>query len=118
MFPITGDSMLPIPSGSDVVCSYVQNWAQIKPKTLCIVILRAEQNIVFKQVTLQPEGLLLESLNSQFLPYTVPVSEVHELWEFYSFHSRDIPEADTDLQSIASIMRQMQIDINELKKKK
>lgn len=45
MFPTTGDSMLPIPEGSDVVAGYVQDF-------------------VFKQVSLQKNGtVLLRSLN-------------------------------------------------------
>ncbi len=116
MFPTTGDSMLPIPEGSDVICRFIQNWSEVKPKTVCIVVLKGEQDFVFKQVTLQPEGLLLESLNTLYQPYTVPVSEVLELWEFERFISNTIPEILPDLQSIAKALREIQGDISSIKK--
>ncbi len=118
MFPTTGDSMLPIPEGSDVICRFIQDWGSIKAKTVCIVILKGEQDFVFKQVTLQAGGLLLESLNTQYEPYIVPVSEVLELWEFQRFISGTIPDVQPDLQSIAKALREIQGDISIIKAKK
>ena len=117
MFPTTGDSMLPIPEGSDVICRFIQDWGNIKPKTLCIVILKGEQDFVFKQATLKQDGLLLESLNTLYEPYVVPVSEVLELWEFQRFISKEIPEVAPDLQSIARSLREIQGDIYSIKTK-
>jgi len=117
MFPTTGDSMLPIPEGSDVICRFIQDWGTIKARTLCIVILKGEQDFVFKQVSLQEDGLLLESLNSSYQPYLVPVSEVLELWEFQRFMSKEIPEVQPDLQSIARSLREIQGDIQTIKTK-
>jgi len=116
MFPTTGDSMLPIPEGCDVICSFVQDWGSLKPRTLCIVILKGEQDFVFKQVTLQKEGVLLESLNKLYAPYTVPVSEVLELWKFHSYQSREIPEAESDLQSLTRAVKEMQTTLQALKR--
>jgi transcriptional regulator with XRE-family HTH domain len=115
MFPITGDSMLPIPDGSDVVCRFIENWSNLKPRTLCIAILKGEQDFVFKQVTLQEQGLLMESLNRAYEPYTVPVSEVLELWEFYSYHTRQIPDTQTDLTILTKAVREMQEDLKIIK---
>lgn len=42
IFPITGDSMLPIADGSDVIGKYVSDWTDIKADTPCIVILNAD----------------------------------------------------------------------------
>lgn len=117
MFPTTGDSMLPIPEGSDVVCRFIENWASLKPQTLCIAILKAEQDFVFKQVTLQQDGLLMESLNKTYQPYVVPVSEVLELWELYSYQTREIPETQSDLQQLTRAVREMQEDIKNIKNK-
>ncbi|WP_316835023.1 XRE family transcriptional regulator [Pedobacter nutrimenti] len=117
MFPTTGDSMLPIPEGSDVICRYIQDWGSIKPQTVCIVILKAEQDFVFKQVTLQNNGLLLESLNTQYQPYIVSVSDVLELWEFQRFVSETIPDISPDLQTIAKALREIQGDVTFIKEK-
>lgn len=108
MFPTVGDSMLPIPEGGDVMGQFIQDWSHLKPQTLCIVVLKGEQDFVFKQVTLQKEGLLLESLNSNYKSYHVPVSEVLELWQFYSYQAREIPELRTDLQEIKYMISLLQ----------
>lgn len=118
MFPTTGDSMLPIPEGSDVICRFIQDWGSLKSQTVCIVVLKGEQDFVFKQVTLQQEGLLLESLNTQYEPYIVPVSEVLELWEFQRFMSNTIPDVEPNLQSIAKALKEIQGDISVIKAKK
>ena len=54
MFPTTGDSMLPLPEGADVICQFIEDWSAIKPGTLCILILKGEQDFVFKSVTVKP----------------------------------------------------------------
>jgi transcriptional regulator with XRE-family HTH domain len=117
MFPTTGDSMLPIPEGSDIVCRYIENWSTLKPKTLCIAILKGEQDFIFKQVTLQENGLLMESLNKAYEPYVVPISEVLELWEFYSYQTREIPETQTDLAALTKAVKEMQEDLKLIKSK-
>lgn len=116
MFPTKGDSMLPIPEGSDIICRFLQDWSTLKPGTLCIVILKGQQDFVFKQVTLTGEGLLLQSLNKSYKPYTVPVSEVLELWQFHSFHSGTIPDGDMDMQEMAKMLRDIQSELKALKK--
>jgi len=108
VFPTVGDSMLPIPEDSQILSSYVENWKDIKPKTLCIVILKGEQDFVFKQVSLHKQGLLLESLNKAYDPYIVPVSEVLELWQFYSYQTREIPNGQTDIQELKSMIKDLQ----------
>lgn len=115
MFPTTGDSMLPIPEGSDIVCRFIENWSALKPRTLCIAILEAEQDFVFKQVTLQKDGLLMESLNKTYQPYVVAVSEVLELWQFHSYQTREVPESQSDLQMLAKAFREMHQDIKAIK---
>ncbi|WP_025761486.1 XRE family transcriptional regulator [Dyadobacter tibetensis] len=117
MFPTIGDSMLPIPEGSDIIARYVQDWTNIKPETACIVILKGEQEFVFKQVTFQNDGsVLLQSFNKQYFAYTVPVTEVLEVWEYYSFLSKSLPEPQTDLQILLKMLQEMKSEISDLKK--
>lgn len=115
MFPTTGDSMLPIPNGANIIGSFLQNWSEIKPRTLCIVILKTDQDLVFKQVTKETESFLLESLNKSYEPYRVPVSEVLELWKFHSYQTNELPELQADLQSMAKAIREIQQDIRKMK---
>ncbi|WP_221391272.1 helix-turn-helix domain-containing protein [Dyadobacter sp. NIV53] len=115
MFPTIGDSMLPVPEGSDVITRYVQDWTRLKAETPCIVILKGEQDFVFKQVTIKLDGtMLLQSFNKQYFAYTIPVSEVIELWEYYSFHSKQLPEPQTDMQQLLKMLQEMQMEIKEL----
>jgi transcriptional regulator with XRE-family HTH domain len=117
MFPSTGDSMLPIPEGSEIVTEYVANWRDLKPGTPCIVVLKAAQDLVFKLVTIQDDGkLLLSSLNPLYEPYTVEAANVLELWKYYKHLTGTLPEREQSLQSIVQMMREMQQDIKKLKK--
>ncbi|AOM80006.1 XRE family transcriptional regulator [Pedobacter steynii] len=109
MFPTTGDSMLPIPEGCDVICKFVADWLQVKPRTLCIVVLKGEQDFVFKLVTIGSEGtVLLESLNKLYAPYTVTVSEVLEIWQFHSYQTQEVPDTQTDLMEIKRMISSLQ----------
>jgi transcriptional regulator with XRE-family HTH domain len=115
MFPTTGDSMLPVPEGSDIITRYVQDWTRIKPQTPCIVILRGDQDFVFKQVTLNSNGtMVLQSFNKQYFAYTVQITDVLEIWEYYSFHSKQLPEPQTDMQQLLKMLQEMQMEIKEL----
>jgi transcriptional regulator with XRE-family HTH domain len=118
MFPTVGDSMLPVPEGSDIITRYIQDWTKVKPETPCIVILKGDQDFVFKQVTVnfQDGQLLLQSFNKQYFAYTVPIAEVLELWEYYSFHSRQLPEPQTDLQQMMKMLVEMQSEIKSIKR--
>src|SRR5690606_24499784 len=93
IFPITGDSMLPIPDGSEVTGKFIEDWKSLKPGTPCIVVLKGNQDFVFKLVTVPGNSMLqLASLTQIYSPYEVPVSEVLEIWQFYSFTSQEVPQ--------------------------
>ena len=112
IFPTTGDSMLPIPEGSDITGQYVADWTGIKPETPCIVILKGEQDFVFKMVTLQKEGrLLLKSLNPLFEPYTAAADDVLEIWKFHSYTSREVPEQQGDMQQLMRMVRELRQEV-------
>jgi hypothetical protein len=105
MFPTTGDSMLPIPENSDVIAQYVQDWNSIKPGTPCIVILKGEQDFVFKLVTIQSDGkILLRSLNKSYAPYTVSSGEILEIWKYYKHQTDTLPQSETDLQELKALI--------------
>jgi len=112
LFPTTGDSMVPIPEGSDVLASFVEDWKQIKPCTLCIVVLRSGQDFVFKQVTLTGKKLHLESLNGQYQPYQVNLEDVLEIWKFDRFISRQVPAHPNELEEIKSLLLDMKRELN------
>lgn len=99
-FPITGDSMMPIPDGSDITGQFIEDWTTLKSETAAIVILK-NQDFVFKQVTIQERGtVILKSLNRIYEPYEVGIDEIVEIWKFYCFTSRVFPEPETDLKVV------------------
>lgn len=116
IFPIVGDSMLPIAEGSDIVAEYLEDWKSIKAQTLCIVILKGEQDFVFKQVTLISEGnFLLESLNKAYESYLVTAENVLEIWKFKKYLTSTLPEEITDIQHVLSMVKELKEDIKKLK---
>lgn len=115
-FPISGDSMLPIPDGSDVTCQFVENWRELKADTACILILNGTDDFVFKMVTLQKYGtFLLRSLNKLYEPYMVETREVLEIWQFKLLHLREMPRLPTELEELKIMMKDIMNKINHKK---
>ncbi len=116
MFPTMGDSMLPIPEGSDILAQYVQDWKTLKKGTLCIVILNNEQDFVFKKVSIGDDGtMLLTSLNEEYKPYTVAIENVLELWAFVRYISSDIPEKATGLDELKAMIVGLKDEMKRIK---
>jgi transcriptional regulator with XRE-family HTH domain len=97
MFPISGDSMEPIPDGSHIIAQYLEDWSHLKDNTACVLILKGgAEDIIFKLVSnrIKQQGtLLLRSLNANYDTFEVPVNEVLEIWSFIGYMSRQLPEA-------------------------
>ena len=89
-FQIKGDSMLPVTEGSWVTCSF-ENWEQIKNGKACVVVTK-DEGIVFKLVYnyLSKRILLLVSINPNYSPFEIPISQVLEIWQFETWNSFEI----------------------------
>lgn len=108
MFPTTGDSMLPIPENSDVIAQYIEDWKSLKPDTPCIVVLKGQQDFVFKLVTVQENGeVLLRSLNQSYKPYTVRSEDILEIWKYHKHQTGTLPEPQTDLQELKKLILEL-----------
>lgn len=117
IFPSTGDSMLPIPEGSDIIAQYVPDWTAIKAETPCVVILKGQQDFVFKMVTMnQDNTILLKSLNTEYKPYLVEASDVMEIWRFYAYTSREFPEAKSEMATVLTAIRNLKEKIVQISK--
>jgi transcriptional regulator with XRE-family HTH domain len=81
VFQIEGESMLPIPSGSYVICEYVQDWAEVKTGKRHVIV-TADEGIVFKRIqAVTKQGLFeLRSDNPEFANYGVHANAVLEIW--------------------------------------
>ncbi len=91
-FQIKGDSMLPIPNGTWVTGSYIQNWKTLKDGTPCIIVTQ-DDGIVFKIVYNQLEKnqtFLLVSSNPVYKPYTIEIKNIVEIWKFETYNGFEI----------------------------
>jgi len=116
-FQLTGDSMLPIPSGSWVTGEFVQDWRNIVSGH-AYLILTLEEGIVFKIVEnlLETEGkLTLYSLNPAYRPYDVHVSQIKEVWQFVHYISSELPDPLVPKDEVMEMLESIKKDIEVLK---
>jgi len=112
-FQINGDSMLPIPHGSYVTGEFIQNWEYIRNGEACIV-LTLNEGIIFKIVEnmIEENGMLrLHSLNPIYVPFSIHISEIKEVWKFTNFISSEMPEARTPENEIVESIREIKKDV-------
>ncbi|MFD2516097.1 helix-turn-helix domain-containing protein [Pontibacter locisalis] len=117
-FEISGDSMLPITSGTVIVGQFIEDWATLKDGTPCIIVSEKE-GVVFKRVynKLKDSSVLrLHSDNPVYSPYEIGVEDVLEIWEAKSYISNSFPIADLSLDKLSSIVLDLQKEVQKLKK--
>ena len=118
-FPIKGDSMLPVKSGSYIVAKFIEDIRDIKNGKTYIVLSRSE-GMVYKRVFKKLEEhnmLLMVSDNKKYDPYYLPAEDVLEIWEFTcSINTQEYDEHELKISSIASMLTQLGIELKELEK--
>jgi len=84
-FEIHGDSMLPMESGSIVICAYVESLKDIKAGRTYVIISKSD-GVVYKRVKNNPitNKLMLISDNESYLPYEIDYSDIAEVWQYYA----------------------------------
>jgi transcriptional regulator with XRE-family HTH domain len=118
-FEIIGDSMLPTPSGSIIVGEKIDNTDDIKSNQAYIVVSRNE-GIVYKRVEKSGRSkgkLTLVSDNPQYQPYQVNAEDVVELWQAQMVISKVAMQQRWDVNSLASMVNNLQNQVSTLKKK-
>jgi transcriptional regulator with XRE-family HTH domain len=118
-FPIKGDSMLPMKSGSYVVGRFVEDRNDIKSgKTYVLVTLN--DGMVYKRVLNNIDlnnSLLLISDNKMYHDYSVPINEVLEIWEFTcSINTQEYNEQDLKISSIINMFNDLGVELKALEK--
>lgn len=116
-FEIRGDSMLPLESGSIVICQYVEKFRDIKDNRTYVIITKNE-GLVYKRIRIdnKENRLLLVSDNDAYLPYHLAYADVAELWQYYAH----ISFSDTKFTFnylLEEKLHDMQRKITELHKK-
>ncbi len=117
MFQITGDSMLPIPDKSWVIGEFVENWFDIKGGE-AFILLTKDDGIVFKIAFNQlkkKKNLLLKSLNAEYEPYEINITEVREVWKFCNYISSEIPEPQIARDELFSKVLKLEKDMQKVK---
>lgn len=115
-FQINGDSMLPIPNGSWVTGEFIQNWNFIRDKQAYIII-TLNDGIMFKVVEnrIAEDGQLrLHSLNPIYLPYSIHINEIREIWKFVHYISSDMPETRPTENEIMDNIREIKNEVREI----
>lgn len=118
-FPIKGDSMLPMKDGAFVVGRFIEDRNDISSgKTYIIVTLN--DGMVYKRVynCIDEDGTLrLVSDNKNYEPYSVPIEEVLELWEFAcSINLQEYDASELKLSSILNMFNTLGIELKALQK--
>ena len=93
MFQVKGDSMLPIPSGAYIICSYLEDWSAIKSGN-CYVFITASDGIVYKRAKLDARRKAVVTMisdNGAYEPFEVERSELREVWKALGYVSFDLP---------------------------
>ena len=118
-FEIIGDSMLPTPSGSIIVGEKVDSADDVKSDQAYIVVSRNE-GIVYKRVVKNNKiknKFTLVSDNPQYQPYQVNTEDVVELWAAQMVISKVSQQQRWDMNSLASMVNNLQSQVSTLKKK-
>ena len=112
-FEVDGLSMAPTFDNRDiVVCSYVDRWHLLKPWE-CYVVVTAE-NLLLKRIgeviTDRRGTVELFSDNPGYDPYTLPVSDLVQIWQVRGYLSTAVPSrSDRNGQTMARLQEVLEL---------
>lgn len=118
-FEIVGDSMMPTPSGSVIVGEKVESLEDVKNNNAYIVLSKSE-GVVYKRVLKSNRSknkLTLVSDNPVYQPYQVNTEDVLEFWSAQMVISKVGQGQRWDVSNLASLVTNLQDQVNHLKKK-
>ncbi|MCL6524313.1 MAG: LexA family transcriptional regulator [Thermoflavifilum sp.] len=118
-FEITGDSMLPVESGSVVVGHQIHEWDDIKNQQTYIIVTRQE-GIVYKRIQKSnrtPQKITLVSDNPAYPPYTIQKEDVLEIWQADLIISPPPQKPRISVNQLAEVVQQLQSRVERLQKK-
>jgi len=120
-FEISGDSMLPLRSGTIVIGQFVENIANLKNGKTFILVTK-DEGVVYKRVTKyadNPELFCFVSDNRQYNTDDVNGADIVEIWEAKAFISMEFPdpgdEEEITLKRLADIVLNLQREVIKLK---
>lgn len=95
-FEISGDSMLPLVSGTIVIGEKLERLSDLRDGRTYVLVTRQE-GIVYKRVFnyIRDRGVLfLVSDNAKYKPYSIDPMEIHEAWAAKAYVSLEFPESE------------------------
>lgn len=118
-FQISGNSMEPVPSGSYIICDYLQNWNEIKEGKTYVLVTR-DDGVIYKRLFHHDnDTLLLKSDNPEYDPYLVPVNTISEVWKALGYICFSLPGPDEmHLGKLTAMVYKIQNELDELRKEK
>lgn len=118
LFQIEGESMLPIPPGSYILCTYQENWTHAGGMRPYVVVTR-EHGLVFKRLEnrLDTHGdWLFLSDNPDFAPFTVGPEDIVEVWRAVGYLAFHWPTpAFSGMERIQVTLDQVREDVKHLR---
>lgn len=118
-FEIVGDSMMPTPSGSVIVGEKVNSLDEVKNNNAYIVVSKSE-GVVYKRVLKSnrtKNKISLLSDNPAYQPYQVNAEDILEFWSAQMVISKVAQGQRWDVTNLASLVSNLQDQVNSLKKK-
>ncbi|PUZ27378.1 Transcriptional regulator, contains XRE-family HTH domain [Chitinophaga costaii] len=118
-FEIAGDSMLPTPSGSVIVCHKVDGWDELRNNET-YVVMTSREGIVYKRVIKSNRSktkVTLMSDNPQFEPYSVSMDDILEIWQTDAVISKTNNQSRMSVNHLADMVSHLQDQVTLLKKK-
>ena len=118
MFQIKGDSMLPVKSGSYIICEYVENWMHVKDGQAYVVLTETE-GVVYKRLfnRIDDDGtFLFVSDNPAYEPYAIPPQDILEVWKakgVLAFGMDD--DASREITSLKSELAELAAEVERIK---
>ncbi|MCG8306278.1 MAG: XRE family transcriptional regulator [Cytophagales bacterium] len=120
-FEISGDSMLPLRSGTIVIGRFLENISDLKNGKTYVLVTR-DEGIVYKRIfkySDNPELFCFASDNRQYSAYDVNGKDIVEIWEAKAFISMEFPEPSGEgeftLRRLADIVLDLQQEVIKLK---
>lgn len=111
-FPIMGDSMPPLESGSFVIGRFIEELNEVKDGKTYVILTQTE-GLVYKRAEnkIADEGKLrMHSDNKAYLPFDINAEDIQEVWEFVcSLNPTDAPYTDLLYESLQNIQADVAI---------
>jgi transcriptional regulator with XRE-family HTH domain len=114
-FPAEGDSMPPFKDGTLIVGKYVEKIQEMKVGKTYLLVTRG--GLVYKRLAgIEENSIRVQSDNSFFEPYEIPLHELLEAWEYECSILRDYELLDFANNDVKGMFLSLKQDINRLEK--